>query len=1029
MNSPLPTVALWAFLATALVPASGADDFPAPYDTEPPSAGPMPAAEAARAFRVPPGFQVEVFASEPDVRNPIAMAWDTRGRLWVAENYTYAERTRKFDLGLRDRVLIFEDRDGDGRFDRRTVFTDGPQRLTSLELGLGGVWLLCPPQLLFVPDRDGDDVPDGEGTAEVMLDGFAVPPENYHTIANGLHWGPDGWLYGRCGASSIGTIGVPGTPASQRVPIHGGFWRFHPRKKTFEVLAHGTTNPWGHDWNELGEAFFVNTVNGHLWHAVAGTHFVRGHTIDPNPHVYVPIDQHADHWHWDNAKDWTDSRSASGEHDRRGGGHAHAGALIYQGDQWPAAYRGKLLTMNFHGRRVNVDRLERSGCGYAGRHEPDMIFAGDSWFRGLELSSGPDGAVFLLDWSDTGECHEANGIHRSSGRIYKISANSVAEAPRLAPNEDLARSDEHILAALLEHPNAWYARQAQRVLADRAARGDRLERARAELRERVGRPGNAVQVLRALWALNAMGAADRGLLVRLAEHEHEAVRAWAIRLLTDALPLDTLVSRRGGPDGDVDPELRSLLVRRACQDGSGLVRLVLASTLQRLPVAYRAELAGPLLARAEDAADHDVPLMLWYGLIALGDADPAALEPLAETCALPLTRRLIARRLAETIEANPGPVARLVNTVARSDSERFQADILGGFSDGLRGRRKAPQPEGWEMLTARLEKSPEAAIRDQVRELSVVFGDGRALEEVRRLALDEKASLETRRAALLSLIESRPADLRSICERLLKVRFLNATAVRGLALFDDPEIGRSLAASYRVFHHSERPAVLDTLVSRSGFARALLEAMAAGKVPPGDLTAFHARQIRSLNQPELDRKLAEVWGELRDSGPEKQALMARLKEQLTPEVLAAGDRSQGRAVFSRLCATCHTLYGQGGQVGPDLTGTGRDNLDYLLVNVVDPSAMVNADFRMVVVAMQDGRVLNGIVKSRTDRTLALQTQNELLVLDRSEIEDLRPTSASLMPEGQLDALKGAEVRDLFAYLMGRVQVDLPAEAP
>ena len=196
------------------------------------------------------------------------MAWDAQGRLWIAENYTYAERTKKFDLGLRDRVLIFDDRDGDGRFDRRTVFTDGPQRLTSLELGLGGAWLLCPPQLLFVPDRNGDDVPDG--AAEVMLDGFTVPPENYHNFANGLHWGPDGWLYGRCGASSLGRIGVPGTPEAQRVPIYGGLWRFHPGRKTFEVLAHGTTNPWGHDWNDLGEAFFINTVNGHLWHAVAG---------------------------------------------------------------------------------------------------------------------------------------------------------------------------------------------------------------------------------------------------------------------------------------------------------------------------------------------------------------------------------------------------------------------------------------------------------------------------------------------------------------------------------------------------------------------------------------------------------------------------------------------------------------------------------------------------------------------------------------------------------------------------------------
>ncbi len=215
-------------VAMALQPAA-AQNFPAPRDTESSPSRPIPAAEAAKGFRVPEGFRVNVFAAEPDVQNPIAMAWDRRGRLWIAENYTYAEQARKFDLRLRDRILILEDRDGDGHFDRRTVFTDDVQMLASIEIGFGGVWLLCPPRLLFVPDRDGDDVPDGP--AEAVLDGFSTPSENYHTFANGLRWGPDGWLYGRCGASSPGQIGAPGTPESLRVPIRGGIWRYDTRRK------------------------------------------------------------------------------------------------------------------------------------------------------------------------------------------------------------------------------------------------------------------------------------------------------------------------------------------------------------------------------------------------------------------------------------------------------------------------------------------------------------------------------------------------------------------------------------------------------------------------------------------------------------------------------------------------------------------------------------------------------------------------------------------------------------------------------
>ena len=220
--------------------------------------------------------------------------------------------------------------------------------------------------------------------------------------------------------------GTPGTPDAGRIPLRGGLWRYHPVRKRFEVLCHGTTNPWGHDWNALGEAFFINTVNGHLWHVIPGAHFARPHTIEPNPRAYAVIDQHADHYHWDNSKDFKTASIPGGIDDHRGGGHAHSGLMIYLADQWPEPYRGKLFTLNFHGRRVNVERLERSGSGYVGRHEPDIFFAADPWFRGIDLSYGPDGSVFVLDWSDTGECHEHDGVHRSSGRIYRFTYGEPA---------------------------------------------------------------------------------------------------------------------------------------------------------------------------------------------------------------------------------------------------------------------------------------------------------------------------------------------------------------------------------------------------------------------------------------------------------------------------------------------------------------------------------------------------------------------------------------------------------------------------
>jgi putative membrane-bound dehydrogenase-like protein len=1002
--------------------AARGEDFPKVYDSEKDeTAKRLSPQEAAAGFRTAPGFKVNVFAAEPDVQNPIAMAWDGRGRLWVAENYTYAERPKKFELALRDRIVIFTDRDGDGRFDERKVFADDLQMLTSLEVGLGGVWVMCPPQVLFIPDRDGDDKPDGPG--EAVLDGFTVPPENYHNFANGLHWGPDGWLYGRCGASSPGRVGVPGTAEAQRVPLQGGVWRYQPQRKTFEALCHGTTNPWGHDWNEHGEAFFINTVNGHLWHVIPGAHYRRPHTIDPNPRVYEPMEMHADHWHWDTGKDWSDSRNVTGEHDRRGGGHAHSGTMIYLADQWPAEYRGRLLTLNMHGRRANVEKLERHGSGYVAGHDPDTLFAADPWFRGIELGYGPDGSVFILDWSDTGECHEATGVHRTSGRIFRVSYGKPA--PQVT--KDVTKCSEKELVELHRHKNEWYARQARQQLADRQAAGQKLSQAREELRELLESSEDVVVRLRALWSFYVIGAADRALLEALLADRDEHVRTWAVRLLTDAWPLDTIFGPTEKKRASVDEALVGRFERLAREDDSGLVRLALASTLQRLPVSQRSALAQALLARSEDAGDQNLPLLIWYGLIPVGDENLSTLVQIGAGECFQLVRRFIARRLAEELDKHPVPLNDLLSAAAKK-SDAFRLDVLTGLTEGLAGWHKAPKPAAWDALSTAVSKTSPAELQELSQGLSVVFGDGRALEEVRRLALDGKADMNKRRAALQTLIENRPPDLREVCEKLLGTRFLNTIAVRGLAAFDDPALGEKLARSYRAFHHSERSAVMETLVARPTFAKALLEEMAAGKIQRSDLSPFQARQIRSFNDAKLTGRLTEVWGEVRDSSAEKQSLIAKLKTELTTERLAAADRSNGRLVFHKACANCHRLFGAGGEVGPDLTGAGRQNLDYLLGNMIDPSAVVTADFRMSVLVLEDGRILNGILSQQNARTVTVQTAKERFVLGRADIESISPSPMSLMPDNLLQPLSDVQIRDLFAYLMSPSQVALPEGA-
>jgi len=998
-------------LAGSFRALASADEFPEPFDSERTTdSDPMPAAESAASFRLPPGFEIQVFASEPDVRNPIAMTWEPRGRLWVAENYTYAEKTKRFELSLRDRVLVLEDRDGDGMADGRTVFLDDVQMLTSVEVGRGGVWLLCPPQLLFVPDRDGDDVPDA--APEVVLDGFTVARSNYHNFANGLRWGPDGWLYGRCGHSCPGSLGPPGTPAEERVPIEGGIWRFHPERRTVEVLTHGTTNPWGHDWDEHGEGFFINTVNGHLWHLIPGAHFKESFGQDPNPLVFERLGMHADHWHYDRTGRWQDSRG--GKADDFGGGHAHIGMMIYQADQWPAAYRGKLFTWNMHGRRANVERLDREGSGYVGRHEPDVFLAGDPWFRGLELSTGPDGSVFALDWSDTGECHDHTGVHRTSGRIYRITYGS----PRDPSPERLEKLTPEAVGACLRDPNVWYERQMRVRLAGGAASPGVIR----VLRETLENSVEPVQRLRALWALNVGGNLSTSELAALLEDPNEHIRAWAIRLLTDAWPIDTIQGPSPHRQASVHRPLVRTFVNVAATDDSGLVRLTLASTLQRLPVPYRAELATALVSHSEDAEDQNLPSMVWYGILPLVDEEPAALVGVAAVCDWPDTVRWIARAMAGRIESESAPVEHLLGLALRQPSK--QASVLRGMSEGLEGWRQAPRPANWDAFA---EAVTDPSLEEMVRDLRVLFGDGRALAEVREVALNRNADLAMRRAALRTLIENRAPGLRETCLQLLGERLLNITAVRGLTRFEDPEIGISLAQHYRRFTPRERPAVIDALVSRPEWAEGLLDQVAKGRIPRSDVTAYHARQVRSFGDEELSRKLSQVWGEVRETDEARRERITAWKEQLTENALAKADLSQGRAHYQRICASCHRLYGEGGALGPDLTGSGRADLDYLLENIVDPSAVMSADFRMTTLELEDGRLLSGVIAAETDRTVTLRLLNEEVTVAKEEIVSRKVAPVSMMPEGLLQTLRPEQARDLIAYLMHPRQVALPSD--
>ena len=1000
-----PLVALWLSLALATV--GRAEDFPAPYDSEQAATRPLDPEEVCRTATLPDGFRLQVFAAEPDVQNPMAMTTDARGRVWVLENYTWAgSGLGSWDDSLRDRIVVLEDVDGDGRHDRRTVFWDEGRRATSIEVGTAGVWVLDLPHLLFIPDADRDDVPDGP--PQVVLDGLDTKNVG-HTPANGLKWGPDGWLYARHGIQGTSHIGRPGDSDSQRVHINTGIWRYHPMRRVVEPVMMGMTNSWGFDIAPDGEMFCINTVIGHLWHVVPGSHVRRMYGTDLDPHVYDLIDQVADHVHWDTGEVWHDVRKElSDGTSRAGGGHAHIGLMIYQGDNWPEAYRGHVYTLNLHGRRINQDLLGRTGSGYTARHGDDLCFVTDPWFRGMDLVTGPDGGVLIADWSDTGECHDHDGVHRHSGRIYKL----VYGAPRPQTGIDLGGLDDGALLDLLRHDNAWWPRQAVRVLAERSASREPSATAllRDEILRRLGEQSAASVRLHLLAALEAVSAGDDWLR-ELTTSPVEAERAWAIR---------RLVEREGGPD----PETRGMLVTLAAHDPSGLVRLHLASSLQRHDVAARWPLAELLCREPRFATDRSLQLMVWYGLQSAVAADPSrALGLLDGGCEMPLVRRFVARRLTERIDEEPRWTEQLVARAAGATPD-VRGDLLVGMAEALAGWSRAPLPSGWEACAAAASGDASPATLEAARSLGLVFGDGRAATDLMAIATDATASPVARRQALRSLAESRAGDFLPVLQTLLADKALAVDAIQAIAAYDAADTpDRLLEQSW--YGPAERAAVVAALASRPASARRLLAAVREGRIAPGEISAFHARQIADCGDAELADELTAVWGVVRTSAADKRQQIERLKADLGAETLAAANPSRGRVTFQKQCGSCHVLYGVGRLVGPDLTGSNRRNIDYLLENIVDPSASVGADFRTTVFQLDDGRTFNGVVTAESDRTVTIQTALESIVLDKQRIAERVQTSQSLMPEGMLGTLSDGEITDLVAYLVGGGQVPLP----
>ncbi len=951
-------------------------------------------AEAMARMKLAPGFQVSLFAGEPDVLQPLAMNWDDRGRMWVIEYLQYPHpaglKALEWDRYFRtkydrvpeppphgprgaDRIKILEDSDGDGRADKVKVFAEGLNLATGVAVGHGGVYVCQTPYLLFYPDRDADDVPDGP--PEVLVKGFGM--EDAHAVVNSLMWGPDGWLYGAQGSTVTANIG--------KHSFQQGVWRFHPRTKEFELFAEGGGNTWSFDFDRDGHLLCgTNWGQFTMLHLVQGGYYVKGfekHGPLSNPYAfgYFPHVPHAGFK----------------------GGHVTIGGLVYQADRFPASFRGKTIAANLLSNAVYWFDVERSGSSFASSHGGDLLLAHDDWFRPVDLTQGPDGAVYVADWYDIRATHNntrEDTWDKSTGRIYRIEP----EGGRRAEKFHLSKLSSPELVDLFRHPNEWFHREARRILAER-----RDAAILPALRARVLEERSEHLALECLWALYVSGGFDEPLGRKLLEHPAAPVRMWTVRFLGDLRRL-----QRG--------ETQIALAELAKKEPSADVRSQLAASLRRLPANQMLPLLTELIKRDEDAKDPQLPLLLWWAIEFHTPEYREALARLLGATKSELVRTQLlermARRLASTgIDAD---LHALVSLLPAAPEE-----TLSGIDLALAGRRLEKPPASLlKAIDALMRKSPRSSLN--AVKVAARLGDKRSQDRLFTIALDGGQPAPDRLAAIPVIAQIGGPEAQAALLGLLLRKETDAVlaeVLRSLGGFGDAAVADALLGRMPTLSAPLRDRALDMLAGRKEWARKLIEAQGAEfrKQPLALVQKMHL-----LNDPDLNELIEKSWGRVQVS--DKAGKIRELAGVVGPitHLRLPGriyDLEAGKAAYVKRCAPCHALFGEGGKTGPDLTSADRRNIDVLMQNIVDPSAAIRKEFANFIVDMKDGRILNGVIVEATPEAVTLaDAQAQKHALARADIREIRESQLSLMPEGLLDDLDKKALVDFFAYLAGTV---------
>jgi putative membrane-bound dehydrogenase-like protein len=967
-------------------------------------AGPLSPKEELATFRIPKGFRVELVAAEPEVVDPVAMAFDEDGRLFVAEMRGYPNGGVATGDITSGQIKLLEDRDGDGVYETATVFADGLRFPSGVMPWKGGVLVANAPDVIFLENRDGK-----AGRPRRLYTGFDL--SNVEQIINGLQWGLDNWVYGVAGNGG-GTITSPEAPKMPAMKLNGRGVRFHPEARgSLEPTSGGGQYGLAPDeWQN----WFTATNSQHLRHIVLPDHYLRRNPSLPVSAVTLDIPDHGaackvfrvspfEAWRVERTE-----RRAKGPDSQRfpatelvpGGFITSAcSPVVYAADLFPAAYRGNSFVCDPANNLIHRDVLEAKGATFTAKRgdvDCEFLASTDTWFRPVHLTLGPDGAIYVLDfYREAIETplslpddikKKMNLESRGRGRIWRIVPDTPASkkrkpALRKAPTDELVK---HLADA-----NLWWRLTAQRLLVERQDR-DAVKPLETLARDAAFAPGRA----HALWTLRGLGALDDTVVEHALKDRDAGVREQALRLADERLAKSESLRRAAVALAD-DPSPR--------------VRFQLAFTLGEADT-------PEVVAALAKVARHDVtdPWTQTAVLSSAGRSAPALLEAFARdkeitsapsAAQLQFLTRLAALVAARNTDADLARVLGLLGDPADGAGGAWQVALLNGLGQGL---QNTPRP------LSRLWEEPPPALKEAVAKALPFF------KRAATTARDPKSSAADRIAAA-RLLGAGPYPLAAPalqeCLAPQNSADLQLAAVRALSVHDSAKVPDVLLSGWGGYSPTVRREVLEALFQRPARLTALLDAIEAKKVLGGQIEPVRLEQLRRHPDAKLRQRAQKLLA------GQTSADRRKVVEDYGAALELKGDTARGKAVFKKTCATCHRLENEGVEVGPDLLSALRNkSKEQLLSDVLDPSREVDPRYINYLVTTKAGRTFSGMIAAETASSLTLRRAEKAEdTILRTQIDDIQATAKSVMPEGLEMQLTKQDVADVIAYLQGVVK--------